>query len=74
MPTWQGLDGFQRFLHPCALDGSSLGIGGVNPCESELLFCIKCLIPNCNWDYWQKSSTMLVMFDDLLKFWSNIVM
>ena len=31
IPTWQGLDGFQRSLRPCALDRSSLSIGRVNP-------------------------------------------
>ena len=25
--TWQGLDGFQKFLHPCGLDESSHSIG-----------------------------------------------
>ena len=30
IPTWQGLDGFQRYLHPCVLDESSLDIGRVN--------------------------------------------
>ena len=29
IPTWQGLVGFQRSLHSCALDGSSLSIGRV---------------------------------------------
>ena len=29
IPTWQGLDGFQRLLRPCALDESSLSIGRV---------------------------------------------
>ena len=29
IPTWQGLDGFQRSRHPCALDESSLSIGRV---------------------------------------------
>ena len=29
MPTWQGLDGFQKSLHPCVLDVSSLSIGRV---------------------------------------------
>ena len=28
--TWQGLDGYQEYLHPCALDESSLSIGRVN--------------------------------------------
>ena len=27
IPTWQGLDGFQKSLHPCVLDESSLSIG-----------------------------------------------
>ena len=31
IPTWQGLDGFQRFLHYCALDEGSLSIRRVNP-------------------------------------------
>ena len=26
---WQGLDGFQKYLHLCALDESSLSIGRV---------------------------------------------
>ena len=30
IPTWQGLDGFQKSLHPCALNESSLSIGRVN--------------------------------------------
>ena len=29
IPTWQGLDGFKIFSHPCALDESSLSIGRV---------------------------------------------
>ena len=29
IPTWQGLDGFQKSLHPCALDENSLSIGRV---------------------------------------------
>ena len=29
IPTWQGLDGFQKCLHPCPLDESSLSIGRV---------------------------------------------
>ena len=29
-PTWQGLDGFQKSLYPCALDESSLSTGRVN--------------------------------------------
>ena len=29
IPTWQGLDGFQRFLRSCAFDESSLSIGRV---------------------------------------------
>ena len=29
IPTWQGLDGFQRSLCPCALNKSSLNIGRV---------------------------------------------
>ena len=29
IPTWQGLDGYQKMLHPCALDESSLRIGNV---------------------------------------------
>ena len=31
IPTWQGLDGYQRSLRPCALDKSSLSIGRFNP-------------------------------------------
>ena len=30
VPTWQGLDGFQKSLRPCTLDESSLSIGRVN--------------------------------------------
>ena len=30
VPTWQGLDGFQRFLRSCALGECSLSIGRVN--------------------------------------------
>ena len=30
IPTWQGLDVFQKSLHSCALDESSLSIGRVN--------------------------------------------
>ena len=31
IPTWQGLDGFQKYLHPSALRGeSSLNVGSVN--------------------------------------------
>ena len=29
IPTWQGLDGFQKYLGPCALDECSLSIGRV---------------------------------------------
>ena len=29
LPTWQGLDGFQKSLHPCALDESNLSTGKV---------------------------------------------
>ena len=29
IPTWQGLDDFQKSLRPCALDESSLSIGRV---------------------------------------------
>ena len=29
IPTWHGFDGFQKSLHPCALDESSLSIGRV---------------------------------------------
>ena len=29
IPRWQGLDGFQKSLHPCALDESSKSIGRV---------------------------------------------
>ena len=32
IPTWQGLDGFQKSLHLCALDESSLSIGRVKMC------------------------------------------
>ena len=32
IPTWQGFDCFQRFLHPCAFDESSLSIGRVKSC------------------------------------------
>ena len=31
IPIWQGLDGFQKYLLPCAMDESSLSIGRVNP-------------------------------------------
>ena len=30
--TWQGYDGFQKSLRPCASDGSSLSIGRVKGC------------------------------------------
>ena len=30
IPTWQGLDGFQKPLRPCGLDESSLNIERVN--------------------------------------------
>ena len=30
IPTWQGLDGFQKYLGPCALDKSSLSIERVS--------------------------------------------
>ena len=30
IPTWQGLDNFQKSLHPCAFDERSLSIGRVN--------------------------------------------
>ena len=33
IPTWQGLDGFQKSLHSCALDESSLSIERVNTCR-----------------------------------------
>ena len=41
IPTWHGLDGFQRFLHPCALDESSLSIGRVNPSTAQGYFSPK---------------------------------
>ena len=31
IPTWQGLDGFQKVLHPCALDKSNLSIPMLRP-------------------------------------------
>ena len=31
IPTWQGLDSFQWYLRPCALDKNSLRIGRVTP-------------------------------------------
>ena len=31
IPTWQGLDGFQKSLRPSALDECSLSIGRVKP-------------------------------------------
>ena len=31
IPTWKGLDGFQKSLCPCVLGKSSLSIGRVNP-------------------------------------------
>ena len=31
VPTWQGLNGFQRFLRLCTLDESSLSMGRVKP-------------------------------------------
>ena len=36
IPTWQGLDGFQKPLHPCALDEISLSIGRQNNLFSPL--------------------------------------
>ena len=36
VPTWQSLDGFQKSLHPCALDKSSLGIGRVKQGPTQL--------------------------------------
>ena len=30
IPSWQGLDGFQKSLCPCALDESSFSIGRIN--------------------------------------------
>ena len=35
IPRWQGLDDFQKSLHPCALDESSLSIGRVNAHSSQ---------------------------------------
>ena len=32
------------------------------------------LMPNCKGDYWPKSGTGLFMFDDVINFWSTIVM
>ena len=37
IPTWQGLDDFQKSLHPCVLDESSLSIGRVKECQSSSL-------------------------------------
>ena len=42
--------------------------------SSNCNFPHKCLIPNCNGDYWPKSSTWLFMFDDSIRFWFTIVM
>ena len=52
IPTWQGLDGFQRFLRSCAFDESSLSIGRV---KRKLLtrqtvfrpWGIVCLVAEC---------------------------
>ena len=33
IPTWQGLEVFQKYLRPCALDRSSLSIGRVRQWE-----------------------------------------
>ena len=41
IPTWQGIDGFQISLHPCALGESSLGIGRVKTYEVDLPLCQK---------------------------------
>ena len=36
IPTQSGLDGFQKSLHPCALDENSHNIGMVNLAEKAL--------------------------------------
>ena len=36
IPMWQGSNGFQTFLRPCALDESSLSIGRVNQFISSM--------------------------------------
>ena len=38
IPTWQGLDGFQKSLRSCASEESSLSIGRVNPSNTEETF------------------------------------
>ena len=48
IPTWQGFDGFQKYLQRCALDKSSLSIGRVNPFNATATFIqdirlLKCL-------------------------------
>ena len=44
MSTYKtGLDGFQKILHPCALDESSLSIGRVNLVAGHLI-CTKSIM------------------------------
>ena len=43
IPTWQGLDGFQKSLRPCALDEGSLIIERVNPFMAQDLLEECCL-------------------------------
>ena len=45
VPTWQGLDGLQQSLHPCAFDESSFSVGSVNPLravaqESQIILVV----------------------------------
>ena len=37
IPTWQGLDGFQKSLHPCALEKSRPSIGRVKNDEFQII-------------------------------------
>ena len=43
IPTRQGFYGFQRSLHPCALDKKSLSIGRVN--HNHYALTVTCSIP-----------------------------
>ena len=73
--AWQVLKGFQKSLHPCALDGSSLSIGSVKPCWNTWNTCALCFSYQfpAGWP-WKISSTFQTFltpctFSNTLKPW-----
>ena len=41
IPTWQGIDSFQKSLRPCSLDESSLSIERVNVMQFRIITWLK---------------------------------